>query len=276
MMCILAIAQKEIREGLRNHWVVSATSLLGLFSLALAFLGSAPTGTVKASALDLIVVSLSSLTIFLAPLIALLIAYDAIVGELERGTLLLLLSYPASRREILIGKFLGHLAILSFATLIGYGVAAMALAMRGEIAAQDSWAAFLAMIGSSILLGAVFIAIGYAISIQAASRGAAAAAAIGVWLFFILLYDMALLGVLVLDGGRHFGAGALDALLLLNPADAYRLFNLSTFANVSLLSGMSGLARSNQLGAPLLLGDLMAWIVVPFGIATVLFERKEL
>ena len=40
------------------------------------------------------VVSLSSLTIFLVPLIALLLSHDAIVGEAERGTLLLLLSYP--------------------------------------------------------------------------------------------------------------------------------------------------------------------------------------
>ena len=40
------------------------------------------------------VVSLASLTVFLVPLIALLLAYDAIVGEAERGTLLLLLAYP--------------------------------------------------------------------------------------------------------------------------------------------------------------------------------------
>ena len=42
------------------------------------------------------IVSLSSLTIFLLPLIALLISYDAVVGEMERGTMLLLLSYPVA------------------------------------------------------------------------------------------------------------------------------------------------------------------------------------
>ena len=46
-------------------------------------------------ALDVVIVSLSSLTILL-PLIALLISHDAIVGEMERGTLLLLLSYPVA------------------------------------------------------------------------------------------------------------------------------------------------------------------------------------
>ena len=40
------------------------------------------------------VASLTSLATFLMPLIALLLAYDAIVGEEEGGTLLLLLTYP--------------------------------------------------------------------------------------------------------------------------------------------------------------------------------------
>ncbi len=276
MRRIIAIAEKEIREGVRNHWIVAATLLLATLSLMLAFLGSAPTGTVKAGALDIIVVSLSSLTIFLVPLISLLIAYDSIIGESERGTLLLLLSYPAARWEVLAGKFLGHLAILCFAILFGYGAAALAVFIRGEITAQASWLAFLSMIGSSILLGAVFVAIGYVISVQAASRGAAAAAAVGVWLVFVLLYDIALLGILVVDKGANIGSRAVNALLLLNPADTYRLFNLSAFANVSLLSGMAGLAKDIHLGAPVLLIDLLVWTVVPMLIASVAFERKEL
>ena len=82
-------------------------------------------------ALDVVIVSLSSLTIFLVPLVALLISHDAIVGEMERGTMLLLLSYPVSRRQVLLGKFVGHLAILAFATVLGYGTAALALAATG-------------------------------------------------------------------------------------------------------------------------------------------------
>ncbi len=276
MTRVLAVAVKEIREGARNHWVVWATLLLATLSLALSFLGSAPTGAVKANALDVIVVSLSSLTIFLIPLIALLISYDAIVGELERGTLLLLLSYPAPRSGVLMGKFFGHLGILFFATLIGYGAAGLAVAARGEITPQESWSAFFALIASSVLLGAVFVAIGYAISVQAVSRGAAAAGAVAVWLLFVLIYDMILLGVLVFDQGRHIGPLGLSALLLMNPADAFRLLNLSAFASVSLLSGMSGLGRDAQMGAPVLLADLLAWVAIPLLFAGARFERKEL
>ena len=117
MNAALTIAGKEIREGLRNRWILATTLLLAVLALTLSFLGSAPTGTVKASPLDVIVVSLSSLTIFLIPLIALLLSHDAIVGEAERGTLLLLLSYPVRRGQVILGKFLGHIAILQRAKM---------------------------------------------------------------------------------------------------------------------------------------------------------------
>ena len=73
----------------------------------------------KVSPLTVTVVSLSSLTIFLLPLIALLLSYDAIVGEHERGTLALLLAYPVARWQVIVGKFLGHVTILALATVAG-------------------------------------------------------------------------------------------------------------------------------------------------------------
>ena len=66
------------------------------------------------------------------PLIALLISHDAIVGEMERGTMLLLLSYPVARWQVLLGKFLGHLAILAFATCLGYGAGRWRAGWRPE------------------------------------------------------------------------------------------------------------------------------------------------
>src|SRR5690606_33678728 len=97
MKNVVIVAGKEIQEGLRNRWVLATTLLLAALALTLTFLGSAPIGQVGAGALDVVVVSLSSLTIFLVPLIALLLSHDAIVGEIERGTMLLLLSYPIGR-----------------------------------------------------------------------------------------------------------------------------------------------------------------------------------
>ena len=140
MRNILIVARKEIQEGLRNRWVLATTLLLAALALTLTFLGSAPTGSVGVRGLDVVIVSLSSLTIFLLPLIALLISHDAIIGEMERGTMLLLLSYPVGRWQVLLGKFVGHLAILAFATILGYGAAAGALAATGaEIIRRAGW-----------------------------------------------------------------------------------------------------------------------------------------
>lgn len=274
-MNVLILMRKEIQEGLRNRWVLATTLLLAALALSLTFLGSAPVGNVGASALDVVIVSLSSLTTFLVPLIALLISHDAIVGEMERGTMPLLLSYPVTRWQVMFGKFLGHLAILAFATLLGYGAAALALALMGTVIDAASWRAFAWMILSSIGLGAVFTAIGYLISALVRQRGTAAGIAIGVWLLFVLIYDMALLGILVVDQGRTIGAELLNIALLLNPTDAYRLLNLGS-EGASSVSGMAGVVENVTLGQGVLVAALLAWVLVPLGAAMLVFSRKEL
>ena len=47
------------------------------------------------------------------------------------------------------------------------------------------------MMLSSVMLGAVFVGIGYLISVLVRERGTAGGVAIGVWLLFVLIYDMA-------------------------------------------------------------------------------------
>jgi Cu-processing system permease protein len=275
-MNVLIVARKEIRQAVRNRWVLASTLLLAGLALSLTFLGSAPTGTVGARTLDVVIVSLSSLTIFLLPLIALLISHDAIVGDMERGTMLLLLSYPIARWQVILGKFAGHLAVLAFATCLGYGIAAAALVSAGSQVDAYSLAAFAAMIGSSVLLGAVFVAIGYLVSALARDRGTAAGICIGLWLLLVLIYDMALLGALAVDQGRSISSTAVDAMLLLNPTDVYRLFNLTGFANVSSFAGMAGLAQGTALSAGALLVALLLWTVVPLSLAATAFSRREL
>lgn len=275
MTNILTVARKEIQEGLRNRWVLATTLLLAALALTLTFLGSAPTGNVGVNRLDVVIVSLSSLTIFLVPLIALLLSHDAIVGEIERGTMLLLISYPIGRRQIIFGKFFGHLAILAFATLCGYGAAAAALAAAGTEINSASLSAFLAMISSSILLGMVFIAIGYVTSAVSSERSTAGGISIGIWLFFVLIYDMALLGALVAAEGRPLPTGLLDVLLVLNPTDAYRLLNLGS-GEAGALSGLGGVAGHTWLTGPMLVAALVAWVIAPLGLATAIFSRREL
>ena len=94
MNAVTVLATSEIRDGLRNRWIAASIILLTALSLSLYFLGSAPTGSIKASSLSIAVVSLASLSVYLIPLMALMLSFDALVGEFERGTMLLLLTYP--------------------------------------------------------------------------------------------------------------------------------------------------------------------------------------
>ncbi len=276
MNALMAIAGQEVRDGFRNKWIVATTLLLAGFALSLTLLGSAPTGTVGTNSLLVTVVSLSSLTIFLIPLIALMLSYDAVIGEVERGTLLLLLSYPLARWHAIGGKFFGHLLVLAFATVVGYGSAGAVLLIQGTEADMSNWLAFSAVIGSSVLLGAAFLAIGYLISTLVKERATAAGLAVAIWLLFVLIYDMALLGLLVSDGGSSVGSSVFNALLLANPTDAYRLFNLAGFDGVASFSGTIGLSANAEFSPWSLLSVQLAWIVIPLGLATYLFQRKEI
>src|SRR5690606_27129644 len=126
------------------------------------------------------------------------------------------------------------------------------------------------------LLGAVFIAIGYLVSALVRARSTAAGIAVGIWLVFVLIYDMGLLTLLVVDQGRTVSGPLLDGLLLFNPTDIYRLFNLTSSAGVSSLSGMAGVAASSSLTPVALIGALAVWTLLPLGLAALAFSRREL
>jgi len=275
MKTTLILAGQEIRDGLRNRWIVALSLLLAGFSLSLTFLGSAPSGTLGASPLLITVVSLSSLSIVLLPLIGLMLSYDAVVGEIERGTMLLLLSYPVARWQVMAGKFLGHIAILIFATVFGYGSAGIVAALSGDGFLNDAGIAFARMTGSSILLGSAFLAIGYLISTCVRERATAGGLAIATWIFFVLIYDTALLALLV-DQGEAIAGGIFHTILLLNPTDAYRLFNLGGFDNISALSGTIGMMADVDLPVWILLVVQAAWVILPLGLASLIFRRKDI
>jgi Cu-processing system permease protein len=78
------------------------------------------------------------------------------------------------------------------------------------------------------------------------------------------------------DQGRTLTPGAVNALLMVNPTDVYRMFNLASFANVSVFSGMAGLAGAIAVGPATLLAALAAWALIPLALAVLAFSRREL
>lgn len=276
MNALLIIAGNEFKRAVRNRWIAATTLLMLALSLSLSLVGSAPTGSVDADRLGITIVSLSSLSIFLIPLIALMLSYDAIVGEIENGTMLLLLTYPVRRWQIVTGKFMGHTAVLTVATILGYGSAGLAVGIIESNVNMATWMAFLTMCGTSVLLGMAFLAMGYLVSAMVRERGTAAGLAVAVWLLFVLLFDMALLGALVADQGQTLKANTVTALMMFNPADIYRMLNLTGSPDIATLAGMAGVGESVRLPSSVLTGSLLMWSLIPIGLAILVFRRREL
>ena len=275
MRAIRILATNEFLDGLRNRWVAAAIFLLGAMALTLLLVGSAPTGTIRAGALAISVVSLASLSVYLVPLIALMLSFDALVGEFERGTMLLLLTYPVSRWQVVLGKFFGHMMILAVAVVIGYGGAALATVATTD-SGVDGWQAYLCMMGSSLLLGAVFIAMGYLVSVLVRELSTAAGAAVALWLLFVVIYDLGLLGVLLADREQRISQTLFSVLMLASPTDTYRILNLTAFDTVGQAAGIDGISARAGFGVPLLLSLMFAWIAVPLMATMAVFHRREL
>lgn len=270
MSRILATAGTEFRIALRNRWVAIAMILMALFSLVLAAAGSAPTGGLGVDRLSVIVASLTSLAVYLVPLLALLMSFDAIAGELERGTLPLLLTYPVSRAEVLAGKLIAHLAVLALACAVGYGLAAGA-ALWADPTATKGLPAMARLLGTSVLLGATFIGIGYALSALSRRPSGAAGLAVGLWLGLVVLYDLGLLAAIVADNGGWFTVHGFPIALLANPADAFRLYNLSASEATAAAAGVGGAASTVPVWQSLT--SILLWPVLALALAIAAFRK---
>ncbi|VXC93195.1 ABC transporter permease [Pseudomonas sp. 9Ag] len=267
------IARKEFSDGLRNRWLLAISLLFAVLAVGIAWLGAAASGQLGFTSIPATVASLASLATFLMPLIALLLAYDAIVGEDEGGTLMLLLTYPLGRGQILLGKFVGHGLILALAVLIGFGCAMLAIAALVENIEIGLllWAFGRFMI-SSTLLGWVFLALAYVLSSKVGEKSSAAGLALGVWFLFVLVFDLVLLALLVLSEGK-FNPELLPWLLLFNPADIYRLINLSGFEGGNAM-GVLALGSDLPLPAAALWLCLLLWVGVSLLLAYGVFRRR--
>lgn len=275
MNAVMVLAASEIRDGLRNRWIAASIILLTALSLSLYFLGSAPTGSIKASSLSVAVVSLVSLSVYIIPLMALMLSFDTLVGEFERGTMLLLLTYPVSRWQVIIGKFVGHMMILALAILIGFGITAVVIFSTSG-SGLENWQSYMWMMLSSWFLGGIFVALGILVSACAQERATAVGVAIGVWLVGVLLYDLGLMGLLLADTDQIISQDLFRMLLMANPTDSYRIFNLAGSDSVAQLAGMANAGARVDTSPVLLIVVMLAWIMLPLLLTLNRFKRLEL
>ena len=164
-----------------------------------------------------------------------LLGFDAVVGERERGSLDLLLSLPITRMELLLGKYLGLAAALTLSTLAGFALVAVLLYRQFNWAGLFHYGGFMF---SSVLLGLAFLSLAVCMSVLARERTRASGLAIALWFFFVLVFDLLLLGALVATGGKY-GGDLFAYLLLLNPADVFRILNVFSLEDVRTLYGLT-------------------------------------
>lgn len=260
---IRVVASKEFRDRIRNRWVLAVAVIFSLFALAIAYFGAAQQGSIGFRGIDVTIASLVSLVIYLVPLIALILGYDAIVGEKERGSLELLLSMPITRFEILLGKYLGLSAALASSTVIGFGAGLLLLAPK--LVANDFYH-YGGFVLSAILMGMAFLSLSLLVSVLSLDRIRASGVAIGLWFFFVLIFDLLLMGALVISQGA-LGSGMFGALLMLNPADVFRLLNIFSSQQVQNIYGLATVMPDRLTDPAVLVTIMLAWIVTPFLIA---------
>ncbi|WP_341502392.1 ABC transporter permease subunit [Gallaecimonas sp. GXIMD4217] len=273
---ILTVARKEFLDGLRNRWILAIALMLALLAVGLAYFGAAASGQVGFTSLASTLASLSSLAVVIIPLIALLLGYDAIVGEAERGTLLLLLSYPLGRRALLLGKLLGQGAMLALAISLGFGAAAVMMLLFADQAEPAAvLKGFGLLIATASWLGWTFLALAYGFSAGVVEKSRAAGAALLLWFFFVVLFDLLLLGLLVLTQGQ-VSSELFPYLLLASPTDLFRLVNLLHLSQGELMGGLFSTIGQADFAWPELALALALWLALPAGLALFVFNRRAL
>ncbi len=271
MIRLSIVIGQEIRLARRNVWVLLTTILLALFALALAFLGAGQGAGLGTDVLGLTAASLSTLSVYLIPLIALLMSYDAIAGEVERGTLALTLATPIRRWELFTGKFVAQTLSVCTAIIVGLGIAGLAVSANYG-ATLDGAIIWTRLVLSSAALGAVFVALGLCISALTSRVATASALAIGLWLLLVVLYDLALLGSVIAAGDGVFTRHVFPWLVLANPADAFRIFNLAAL-DAAPVAGVDGLARTIPFPPYVALIVLAVWLIIPLLVGTLRTKR---
>lgn len=269
---IATIFAQEFRLARRNHWVALATVILTLFALALGFFGAGQGAGLKADVLTLTSASLATLSVYLIPLIALLMSYDAFAGDIERGALALTLATPVRRSEVFVGKLAAQIGAVSLAVALALSIAGAALAAAFGTGPQGL-AAWARLTVSAMGLGAVFVTVGLMLSAFSARTARAAAAAVGTWLVLVVLYDLALLGGIIAAGEGVFATRIFPWLVVANPADAFRLYNLAALDTVP-VAGIDGLARTLPFPPETGLAALVLWLAAALALG--IFRTKRI
>jgi Cu-processing system permease protein len=271
---ITTIAGQETRINIRNKWALIFALVFGVLALAISYFGLATAAVVGFQGFTRTCASLLNLVLYLIPVVALTMATLGFTGEANASQLLF--SQPVTRTEILVGKVLGLSLSVVAATLGGFGLAGLVIASR---IGTEGLARYLAFVGLAILLEITFLSLGAMVAILTGKKSKAFGFSLFVWFFFVLFYDLLVIGFAFVFKERT--ANLLVFLSLFgNPVDMVRVSSLITLNGASIF-GAAGAALIKFLGGPvtgnlpLILG-LLLWIAGPLLVSIYALRRQDI
>lgn len=214
---VALVAARELREAMRGRWFVAAAACFLVLSLGLALLGLAGTQRSGLAGFDRTTASVCNLALVFVPLVTLTLGGLGIAGELEDGSLALLLAQPITRLEAYSGKYLGLLAAVTASVCAGFGGTGLIV---GCTVGGGRASAFLALVGLIVLLAAATLGIGTLLSALLRSRARVIGAAFTVWLALVYVSDLGTIGLAV---ARRLAPAQVFVLAALNPVQQARI-----------------------------------------------------
>jgi ABC-2 type transport system permease protein len=236
--------------------------------------------------------------VFLVPILAIALAFDAVNGEFSQRTLSRVLAQPIYRDALLLGKFLAGLLTLTLVMaaiwllIAGMGIIRLGVPPQGEETARLIW--FLVL---TIAYGGVWLALALLCSVRFRQPATAALAALAAWLFMTLFWGIiaSMLAQVISPVERGLPQELLAqaqtemALSRISPNTLYAEATLGLLnpAVRSLGLVLPAQLEGAVLGTPLPLSQsvLLIWphltgmiaaVILLFALAYVLFQRQEI
>ena len=269
---IWTLAQKEMHDALRNRWFVLYTAAFVALALAFSYMSLAGAGIAGFAGFGRTAASLINLVLLIIPLMALTVGAQSLAHEQERGTLAYLLAQPVTRIEVFVGKYLGlSLSLLASLTL-GFGISGLVMAINRGGAGNPT--VFVGLTVQTFLLSLTMLSVGFLISALTRRSGVAIGLGLFLWLAFVFLADLGLMGTSI---AMRLPIEQLLWLSLLNPLQTFKMSAILGINATLDILGPAGMYAMQEYGASLrwiFVLILGLWIIVPATAAYIRFARK--
>jgi Cu-processing system permease protein len=270
---IWVLAQKELRDALRNRWFLLYTLAFIALSLAFSYLALAGAGMVGFAGFGRTAASLINLVLLIVPLMALTIGAQSLAGEQEKSTLAYLLAQPINRVELFLGKYLGLTLSLLASLTLGFGFSGLVMALNGGGAADPG--AYVQLVALAFLLSLTMLSVGFLISALTNKAGVAVGIGLFLWLAFVFFGDLGMMGTVI---ALRVPIDNLFWLSLSNPLQVFKMAAILDIRATLDILGPAGIYAVQRYGDGLLgifLGVLVLWIVLPAVAAYARFHYKS-